>query len=198
MKKELALFDFDGTISSKDSMFDFFLFSFGKKRFFFSFLALSISFLKFFFRIIDSETIKIIFINHFLLNLSEQEINLLGNKYYQKRIQSILRSKAIDKIVWHKSKSHDIYIVTASLDIWIKDWVKEMNVNLISTRIDFKDKKYIGFFETPNCNGLEKLNRIKREINLEDYSNIYAYGDSKLGDKYLFSIANQISFKPFR
>lgn len=196
--KELALFDFDGTISFKDSMFDFLLFSFGRKKFFCAFVVLSISFIKFLIKIINSEKMKRIFINYFLLNLSKKEIYYLGNQYYQKRIKKILRPRAIDKIEWHKSKSHDVYIISASLDIWIYDWAQEMDIKLISTRIDFKDNKYIGNFKTPNCNGLEKLKRIKNEINLENYSNIYAYGDSHSGDKHMFSIANEAFFKPFR
>jgi HAD superfamily hydrolase (TIGR01490 family) len=197
INKELALFDFDGTISFKDSMFDFILFSFGKKRFYLAFIVLSFSFFKFFMKIIDSKKMKRIFINYFLINLTKQKIYYLGNQYYQKRINSIIRKKAIDKINWHKSMSHDVYIVSASLDIWLYDWAKEMNIKLISTRLGFKGEKYIGHFDTQNCNGLEKLKRIKCEIDLENYSNIYAYGDSN-GDKNMFSIANQVSFKPFR
>ena len=47
-----------------------------------------------------------------------------------------------------------------------------------------------------NCYGIEKVNRINEVINLKEYLNIYAYGDSN-GDKQMLKIATHAYYKYF-
>jgi len=47
-----------------------------------------------------------------------------------------------------------------------------------------------------NCNGKEKVSRIKEAFNLADFETVYAYGDSS-GDKEMLAIATHAHFRPF-
>ena len=44
-----------------------------------------------------------------------------------------------------------------------------MGFDLISTELEVKDGKLTGKFSTPNCNGKEKVRRIKEKYNLKLY-----------------------------
>ena len=59
------------------------------------------------------------------------------------------------------------------------------------------DGKITGKLINGNCYGNEKVLRVMRLVNIEDYEEIYAYGDSR-GDKELLSIAHKPFYKPFR
>ena len=59
------------------------------------------------------------------------------------------------------------------------------------------DKTLTGFLASKNCYGPEKVLRIKKQINLTDYDNIIAYGDSQ-GDREMFELAEKCFYKPFR
>ena len=48
-----------------------------------------------------------------------------------------------------------------------------------------------------NCFGIEKSIRVARIINVNDYDEIYAYGDSR-GDLELLDFSDKPFYKPFR
>jgi phosphoserine phosphatase len=68
---------------------------------------------------------------------------------------------------------------------------------VLCTELEVAEGRVTGRLANNNCNGEEKLRRIKAELALEEYSEIYAYGDSS-GDTAMLSIATQPHFKPFR
>ena len=47
-----------------------------------------------------------------------------------------------------------------------------------------------------DCNGLEKVRRIKKKYNLNKYAKIYAYGDTE-GDKPMLDIADISFYRAF-
>ena len=59
----------------------------------------------------------------------------------------------------------------------------------------FKNHKFYGI-DGENCNGPEKIRRIKEILNLQDFDKIYAFGNSK-GDKEMLSIADHKFLKFF-
>jgi HAD superfamily hydrolase (TIGR01490 family) len=123
-------------------------------------------------------------------------IDNIAIRYAKDRIPSILRSKAISKLLWHKSQGHKVVIVSASPSIWIKPWADLMEVSLISTKIKIIKHKYTGEIEGKNCNGEQKALCIKKRYNLHDYTDIYAYGDSK-GDKQMLNLADHAFYNNF-
>ena len=87
-------------------------------------------------------------------------------------------------------------IVSASPENWIKPWAEKYNVEVISTKLKFDNDHLIGIAGA-NCNGEEKVKRIKKIINLEDYEKVIVYGDTK-GDHPMLALGNERHYKPFR
>lgn len=194
-KKNIYLFDFDGTITSVDTLFDFLKNSFPKEyklkylKFIFHFILVKL-------KIREAETVKQRFISSFLKGKTKSEINSLSENYFNLRKKHILRSRAIEYMAQIDSQDEK-YIVTASLDIWVEPFAKFLGTKLICTKAEFDSNElFTGRFSTPNCNYQEKKNRILKEIDLESYSQIFAFGDSK-GDFQMFSLATKTFFKPF-
>lgn len=197
MSKTLALFDFDGTISSRDTMFDFIHFSFGSKKFLKGLMALSPVMVIYALNLIDNNHAKQQIFKYFFSGMSLEEIKYLGECYSNERIDKIIRLNSIERINWHKKNKHEISIVSASLEYWLRPWSEKMDINLISTKLEIIDNKFTGNFDGKNCHGKEKLNRINEIYDLNYYDYIYAYGDS-YGDKQMLEIANESFYKPFR
>ncbi|HEY0608667.1 MAG TPA: haloacid dehalogenase-like hydrolase, partial [Chitinophaga sp.] len=76
-------------------------------------------------------------------------------------------------------------------------WCASMGITCIATQLEVKDERLTGNILGLNCNGEEKVCRIRAQYNLEQYENIYAYGDSN-GDKAMLAIAGTAIYKPFR
>jgi len=195
--KSLVLFDFDGTITKKDSLVDFIQFVVGKPAYYKGLLKLSLILTAYTFKLIPNHIAKEKLISHFFAGWEASDFQEIANTYSLTKIDQIIRPKAIEKIDWHKKQGHKVIIVSASMKCWLHAWCERNNIELISTQLKIEDDKITGKFATPNCYGMEKANRIKKLYKLNDYDYIYAYGDSS-GDKELLSLATESFYKPFR
>ena len=194
MNEKLYLFDFDGTLTNKDSLFDFLKFSFPQsfnKKFVLFFLLFILVKIK----IMKAGRVKEIFISSFLKGKSAVEIKKMAELYFESRKDTLIREKA-KKYLKDIPAEYNKYIVTASLDIWVEPFADFLGARLIATQAQFVDGVFTGKFATPNCNGKEKIVRIISEIQLSKYKELYAFGDSK-GDKYMLDLSTHPHFKFF-
>jgi HAD superfamily hydrolase (TIGR01490 family) len=193
----LVLFDFDGTITTDDSLIKFIRFVVGNTKFTIGMAVLSPMFIIYKLQLIPNYKAKQYMFSYFFKGMSEEKFMTVANEYSLKYIDTILRPKAMEKIVWHKKQGHKIVIVSASIECWLKPWCDKNKLELIATKLQIQDGIITGKFLTKNCYGIEKANRIQEQYNLNDYNYIYAYGDSN-GDKELLELANESFYKPFR
>jgi len=191
----LHLFDFDGTITNSDSMFEFLKSIYKKKSFYFLLLKSVPIFIKFNLGIISRDEFKEKFLLNFFSKFSKNYIEIKANKFAND-YKTYVKISAINYIEnLKKDKNNEISIVSASLDIWIKPIAEKMGVNSITTISTFNKNSFTGI-SGKNCWGEEKVSRIKSIYNLKDFTEIYAYGDSK-GDYQMLDIANHKRFKFF-
>jgi len=192
----LALFDFDGTITTDDSLIKFIRFVLGDLKTLGGMVFLSPMLTAYKLKLIPNYRAKQIMLSYFFKGMDEQQFQKVAEEYSLKFIDSIIRQKAIERIKWHKEQGHTVVIVSASVECWLKGWCEKNNVELIGTKLEFKNNKFTGKFSTKNCYGIEKVNRIKQIYNLSDYRTIFAYGDSS-GDKEMLAIADKKYYKYF-
>lgn len=189
--KIIAVFDFDGTITSKDTLLEFIKFSVGRKNFLIGF-ALHLPFLiAYKLKLYPNWKIKQRILSYFFKNKNYNEFVKLGNQFkYQ--IDKFINSNIMQEIKKHQEQGHDVYIVSASIYEWIQPWAKQNGINhILSTTLEIdKHNRITGKLLSSNCYGIEKVNRfLAEEPNRHTYT-LYAYGDSN-GDKELFKIADK-------
>ena len=195
MNRNLYLFDFDGTLTCKDTLFDFLKFSF-PKVYFINYLIFIPLFVVSKLKIIDAGFVKEMFISKFLKGKSYVEINQLAQNYFEQNHQELIYSKA-DEYIKSLSNYNDKFIVSASIDFWIQPFADYYEMGLICTKAKYDEQGFFtGKFASPNCNYQEKKNRIEKEIDLSLYDQIIAFGDTK-GDEAMFSIATKSNFRCF-
>jgi HAD superfamily hydrolase (TIGR01490 family) len=194
---KISFFDFDGTITTDDSLICFIRFVVGDAKFIWAMVLLSPMLVAYKLKLIPNYKAKQYMLSYFFKGMHEQQFNQIANEYSLKHINTILRPKAMKKILWHKEEGHKVVIVSASIVSWLKPWCDKNNLDLIATELEIKDDRVTGKFLTKNCHGAEKVKRILEEYNLSHYDYIYAYGDS-IGDKELLAFANESFYKPFR
>ena len=193
---EISFFDFDGTITNKDSLADFIIYAIGDFSYYKGLLILSPMLLAYKLKIIPNHIAKQKLISYFFKGWDIRDFQKITKSYSKEKIVEIVRPKAIERIKWHQEKGHKIVVVSASMEGWLQGWCKSYNLELIGTKLEVSNNKITGKFATENCYGIEKVNRIKENYILEDYDIIYAYGDS-YGDKEMLSIADKKYYKYF-
>ena len=194
---DLALFDFDGTITKDDSLLKFIRFVVGDGRFVFGLVVLSPILVAYKLKLIPNYKAKQYMLSWFFKGMSKEAFLKVANEYSLVHIDKILRPKAMEKISWHKAQGHKVVIVSASIDCWLRPWCEKNGLELIATKLEIKDDIVTGKLLSKNCYGVEKVNRIKEIYNLKDFEYIYSYGDSS-GDKQMLELAHEKFYKPFR
>ncbi len=194
---KLALFDFDGTITTKDSLADFIQYAVGKPKYYIGLVQLSPMLTAYTFKLIPNYRAKEKMIAHFFKGWDVEEFQKIADRYSLEQIDKITRLEAIEKIRWHQEQKHKIVLVSASMECWLRAWCANYDIDLISTRLESRDGSLTGQFLTKNCYGPEKAKRVKESYDLEAYDFVYAYGDSR-GDRELLAIADESFYKPFR
>jgi phosphatidylglycerophosphatase C len=194
--KELHLFDFDGTITWKDSLKDFIQYALGKNTYYMGLIRLSPILIAYKLGWIRNDLAKAKLITYFFKGWNATRFQKLADGYALERIDKITRPRAMRKIKELLKMEHQVVIVTASMENWLEQWCKINHIDLIGTRLEVQNGKLTGRFSSRNCYGMEKVNRINERLKIKDFNVIHAYGDSK-GDREMLNIADHSYYKYF-
>ena len=193
--KKLYCFDFDGTLTYKDTMFLYLKF-YNASKFRIQFIKHIPLFTLLKLNLLDAEKVKKSFISSILKGQNKAKIEKKTQEFFDQYYPEIFRENALDFIKNIDYSQTDCYIVSASLDIWVKPFAEKFKMNLIATKAEFKNEVFTGNFVGKNCNGPEKVNRIKEEISGKKYDKTIAFGDTS-GDQQMLDWANEGQFKFF-
>jgi HAD superfamily hydrolase (TIGR01490 family) len=194
-ERSLALFDFDGTLFVGDSLYDFLVFAFGFNKVFSGAVLLSPFLAAYKFNLCSPVLAKEKVFAHFFKNRSVSSLDLIAEKYFRLRGVYKLRKNGVAKIHEHLAHGHTVAIVSASA-FWVRPFAEYFGLIFISTALEVEDGRYTGRMSGRNCNGLEKVNRVKEVFDLSAYCEIYAYGDTS-GDAEMLALATKKFYRTF-
>jgi HAD superfamily hydrolase (TIGR01490 family) len=189
MKQGLALFDFDGTLTTKDSLLEFIKYSCGSLQYY---LVMALFSPVIFYHTMitkDGEAAKQMLLSFLFKGLKQSELESIGAAFVEQVLPKIERAEMMDVLWDMKKRGYRVVVISASISIWLKPWTDSLGVELLCTEFEFKNGMFTGRFATTNCNGTEKVARIRKHLNLMDYAPIYAYGNSK-GDLPMLALAD--------
>ncbi|HSB93948.1 MAG TPA: HAD family hydrolase [Flavitalea sp.] len=196
MNGRIAFFDFDGTITYKDTLLEFIRFAKGDIGFYSGFLLYSPALVAFKLKLISNQAAKQLILRHFFGKMPLAEFNKLCNDFAVKVVPGLVRYKALHELQELEKNNFRIVVVSASAENWVKLWAEKMGYEYIATRLETVGDSITGRIAGSNCFGEEKVNRIKQQYNLSDYSEVYCYGDSA-GDRPMLALGTKSFFKPF-
>ena len=192
--KKIYAFDFDGTLTTKDTLLEFIRYAKGTLAFGLGFMRYAHLLVLMKLGLYPNWKAKQKVFAHFFKDTTLDDFDAVCQKFAASS-RHLLRPKGIEAINQALSEGSEVLIVSASIDNWVQPFFPQVKV--LGTQIEVKDGKLTGRFLTKNCYGEEKVNRLKAIYpNRQDY-HLTAYGDSN-GDKELLAFADESHFKPFR
>ena len=197
MKKQIAFFDFDGTITTNDTMLELIRFHHGSFRFLTGMLLLSPYLVMMKAGLMTNQAAKEKMLAHFFGGMELEVFDKVCQQFALNRIPSMIRPGALEKIGMFKQAGTEVVIVTASAGNWIRPWSDTHGLSIIATVLETINGKLTGRLLGKNCHGVEKVVRIKATYKLDEYGNISSFGDTS-GDKPMLALANEPFYKPFR
>lgn len=193
--KKLVLFDLDGTLTYKDTFLEILKYFFGKKQYWVGLLHLFPFLLFYKLRLIPNWKAKEKMLTYFFKDIPLNQFQERCTEFAIKKLPLLFKEKAQSELDRFRGEAR-IVIVSASVENWINPWCEVNDVECIATRLEIRSGKLTGKIKGWNCHGEEKVNRIREQIDLSQYDEILAYGDSK-GDLPMLGLATKPYYKIF-
>tara|TARA_B100000900_G_C20452572_1_gene663784 strand:+ start:361 stop:927 length:567 start_codon:yes stop_codon:yes gene_type:complete len=187
---KLYIFDFDGTISKKDSFILFTFFTTTTFRLLYFYVTIL-----FYYPVKSKSKLKESFFDSFKgcdLKKFEQICSRFENKVLNKTIK-----KSFLNYISSIEKDSIKIVVSASISTYLKPWCNRYGLHLISTELEVINGLLTGKFSTPNCNGKEKVKRILQLYNLDKFDEVHVFGNSK-GDIPMLELGTHKYYKFFK
>lgn len=197
MKKRIAFFDFDGTITTHDTLLEFIRFCKGSAGLYAGFLCKSPWIVAHKAKIISNQSAKEQVLRFFFRGDTLASFDERCEAFSREALPRLIRPGALQEIARLKSEGVTVVVVSASPENWIRQWAAAQGVELIASRLEVVDGRLTGRIAGRNCNGEEKVRRILERHTVKDYSEVYAYGDTG-GDRPMLQLATQAFYRPFR
>ena len=197
MKRRIAFFDFDGTITTKDTLLEIIRYQKGDFRFYLGFLLNLPYILAWKAGLIPNYVAKQKVVQFFFSKMPVAEFQRQCDAFATHVLPGLLRPKALEEIKRLQDAGAEIVIVSASPGNWSDTWRKRIGMASLATRLDIRNDRITGRFDGKNCHGKEKVTRIKDAYDLSSYDEIYCYGDSR-GDRPMLALGTIAFYKPFR
>jgi phosphatidylglycerophosphatase C len=196
LKKNIAFFDFDGTVTKKDTLIEFIRHSKGTAALTYGFFINMPTLIAFKLGLISNQLAKEKILRYFYKGISISDFEKICLSFAIEVIPDLVRSGARNEFLKLQKRNFDIVIVSASPETWIKPWTDRLHFGLIASKMEIIDGKITGKIAGTNCHGEEKVVRIKEKFLLEEFQEIYTYGDSA-ADKPMLRLGSRSFMKPF-
>lgn len=189
----IAAFDFDGTLTDRDSVVPFVRSLVGTARLAIGFASRPLELVPAVARR-DRDRIKSIASAAAFAGRPIAATEEAARRYGAMLVDERLRADTLARLRWHQQRGHVTVIVSASYELYLREVVRALGIDgLAGTRLEIDGDVFTGRLDGANCRGAEKVHRLERwmvERGLEPpRCVIYAYGDSA-GDRELLAAAH--------
>lgn len=190
-KRVVAAFDFDGTITYRDSLLPFILMRNGVVKTLCKTAPITPTLIGYLLGNVERQRAKEAILTAFFRGRDIEELKKAGEIYANGPLKRLVRKEALERIAWHVKRGDQCLLISASIDIYLLPWAKPLGFSeVISSKLELSENNTAtGKLLGANCWGEEKMRRLEALLGPRENYTLYAYGDSK-GDGPLLAAAD--------
>ena len=187
----IAAFDFDGTLTTADTLTAFIRFTHGRRRLLLGILCHAHWLLMMKLGLYPPGKAKERLFAHFYRGTKHEQFAQWGRDFADVA-ETMVNGQTAGLLRQHLAEGHTVCVVTASIDEWVRPLCARLGVTtVLATGIEVTaDGMVTGRFLTPNCCGRQKVERLLELFPRRQSYRLYAYGDSS-GDDELLAMADE-------
>ncbi len=201
---EIYVFDFDGTITTRDTFALFLRYYAGTTRWVLNIAKLMPVFAAYKLGRIDRHAVKHAVINQFFAGHLAAEVNSRAEQFAKDVIPPLIRPRArkrLDELLNSpKCGPESLYICSASIGPYLRAWASSCGVheqNVMCTELAMVNGRITDGLSGYNVWGSNKTRRILDQFMPHSVRIVEAYGDTR-GDREMLHAAEASFFQPFR
>ena len=191
----LAVFDFDGTLTTADSLGAFLHRHLGTLGWAWALLRQSPVLMAYVLRLVPNHQAKAALLRETLQGATPEALASTAERLVQEWLPRHLNSWALDELQAHQQADHTCVLLSASPDIYLGAVAQALRIpHLICTGMALEQGRCTGQMSTPNCHGDEKWRRLQAWFDQQgrprETWELHAYGDTR-GDLSVLRQADQ-------
>ncbi len=193
LDKKIFVFDFDGTLTTRDTLIAFIRFARGTAWLLLCLALLLPRLVLMKLGLVDNGRTKERLFALCFKGMATSDFSDLCHRFADIVGRSVKRQETWGVMEKAVAEGNPVYVVSASVDNWVSPFFPK-SVTVVGTRVESEGGRLTGRFLTPNCYGAEKVRRLKDMVpgldNDRSHYYIIAYGDSR-GDKEMLAYADE-------
>ena len=174
---DLALFDFDGTLTTRETFPDFMRYAVPRWRLLAGGALLAPVVFGYRRGWVAGNPTRASIVQVGLRGVQATRLRAQGDAFAREVLPGLLRPEAMEKLAWHRGRGDRIVVVSGGLDVYLAPWCAAQGLELACSVLAERGGRITGYAGA-QCVGEEKVRRIRALCDPQDYVAIHAYGDT--------------------
>ena len=190
----LALFDFDGTITNREVFPDFMRFAVAPRRLAVGKIVLAPWVAGYRLGVVPGNVVRSRIVQFGFRGVAETSVREAGVVFARTVLPGVVRPVAAERIRWHRAWGDHVVVVSGSLDFYLSPWCQAQGLELICSRLETDGGRLTGRYLGEQCVGDEKARQVRARRDLAAFETVYAYGDTH-EDLQMLALAEKKYFR---
>jgi phosphatidylglycerophosphatase C len=174
----VALFDFDGTITTHETMPAFVRGSVRAHRLLAGYALLFPLLAGYRLRIVSACLLRAWIVRLAYAGTPAAELERHGRAFAHDALDKVLRPEAMARIAWHRAQGHTVAIVSGGLDAYLRPWAERHGLDVICSSLEQRDGVLTGRYAGPQCVREHKVRAARDRLGIAPGRRVFAYGDT--------------------
>jgi len=187
---DLALFDFDGTITDRETMPVFMHRAVRPRRLAIGKLLLAPLVIGYKLGLVSGSAVRAAICWLGFRGVPVEEVEQHGLTFAREYLPQVLRPEAIERIAWHQDRGDRVVLVSGGLDVYLVHWAQAHGLDLVCSSLEQKHGRFTGHYRGAQCVRQQKARLVQAAYPSERFGRVFAYGDTP-EDRELLAMAHE-------
>ena len=180
-ERGIALFDLDGTLTTRDTFLPFLWFYARRQRKVWPLLVSPFVIAAYLLKLITDRSAKQLMIKAFVGGDQELTVESEAFEFTRRWVTQHLNDLGMEKLREHQGGGDRVIMVSASPDIYVPIIARELGIHeVLCTKVQRHEGRVLGSIVGPNCKRQAKVEFLTAHLNADQPpAKSYAYGDSR-------------------
>jgi HAD superfamily hydrolase (TIGR01490 family) len=192
----LSVFDFDGTLTRRDSFVPFLRFAFGTRTFALRMIRMLPDAVRYLSKGMTRDELKAVLIASFLKGVQVEWVEQRASEFRKAYWSRLMRPAGLQSVTVEVASGAQVTICSASPRLVLTPFAEELGIKLIATELEVIDGKLTGKISGSNCRCEAKVLRLESVYGPLEKFRLRAWGDTR-GDHELLAAAQEPHWRYF-
>ena len=190
---DLALFDFDGTLTTRETFPAFMRYAVVRPRLLAGGVLLAPVVFGYRRGWVAGNPTRASIVQMGLRGVDAERLRAQGAAFARDVLPGVLRPEAMARLAWHRQRGDRVVVVSGGLDVYLAPWCADQGVELLCSVLAERGGRITGS-AGPQCVGEEKVRRVHALCDPQAYAAFHAYGDTH-EDQAMLAMAHHRTYR---